>query len=201
MGPKKFRITKKFWCEKNFGSKNSDRKKILGLEICLGLYKYFLSEILFCPKKIFGPKRSLAKKNFCPKKFLVWKKFLSKRNFGQEKKFGAWKKYRAWKSFGSKKKLCPKKMFWARKKFRPEKILDPKTMLGPKKFGAEKNFGSENFFVVVLVILVTWTRNHLNSAKSPWVVYPSNFSLLVHPLLIDFGEGLFLFFLFFLWQG
>ena len=86
-------------------------------------------------------------------------------------------------------------------------MLDPKTMLGPKKFGAEKNFGSENFFVVVLVILVTWTPNHLNSAKSRWVVYPSDFSLQVHPRLIDFGEGLLFLFLFFLflffllWQG
>ena len=37
--------------------------------------------------------------------------------------------------------------------------------------------------------MVPWTLNPLNSAKSPWVVYMSNFRLLVHPLLIDFGEG------------
>ena len=46
--------------------------------------------------------------------------------------------------------------------------------------------------VVLLVLLVTWvlrTPNPLNSAKSPWVVYVPNFSLLVRPLLINFGVG------------
>ena len=41
------------------------------------------------------------------------------------------------------------------------------------------------------VLLVTWvirTPYILNSAKSPCVVYVSNFILLVHPFLIDFGE-------------
>ena len=45
---------------------------------------------------------------------------------------------------------------------------------------------------VVLVLLVTWvprTLNPLKSAKIPLVVYMSNFRLLVHPLLIDFGGG------------
>ena len=49
-----------------------------------------------------------------------------------------------------------------------------------------------DFGGVLLVLLVTWvlrTLNPLNSAKSPWVVYVTNFSPLVHPLLIDFGEG------------
>ena len=34
-----------------------------------------------------------------------------------------------------------------------------------------------------------WTPNIVKSAKSPLVVDMSNFRLLVHPLLIDFGEG------------
>jgi len=35
-----------------------------------------------------------------------------------------------------------------------------------KKFGSE-NFLGKFFFIVVLVLLVTWTLNLLNSAKSP----------------------------------
>ena len=34
-----------------------------------------------------------------------------------------------------------------------------------------------------------WTPNPLNLAKSQLVVYMSNFTLLVHHLLIDFGKG------------
>ena len=64
-------------------------------------------------------------------------KILNLKNFGPEKNLGL-------------KKFWIQKQCWVR-----------------KKFGAEKNFGSENFVVVVLVILVTWTPNHLNSAKSP----------------------------------
>ena len=72
-----------------------------------------------------------------------------------------------------------------------------------KNLGLKKNLGSENclgtkIFVVVSVLLVTLTPDPLNSAKSTIVVYASNYSLLVHPLLIDFGEGLLLLFLFFL---
>ena len=52
--------------------------------------------------------------------------------------------------------------------------LGSKNRVGSEKnLGPKKNFGLKVFFVVVLVILVTWTPSHLNSAKSPWVVYPS----------------------------
>ena len=57
----------------------------------------------------------------------------------------------------------------------------------PKKFLIWKNFWSNIFFV--LVLLVTWTPNPLKSAKSPWVFYGSNFSLLALPPLIYFGGG------------
>ena len=53
-------------------------------------------------------------------------------------------------------------------RIRTTRRTSPKsTITGPKKFGAEKDVGSENLVVVVLVILVTWTPNPLNSAKSP----------------------------------
>ena len=65
------------------------------------------------------------------------------------------------------------------KKLRPEKILDQKAMLGPKKIWVRKKFGHQKkiwvgknlglkkiegpkLFVVVLVLLVTWTPNPLN---------------------------------------
>ena len=59
---------------------------------------------------------------------------------------------------GPTKILGPKKI-WPEKNFGPKKF-------GPKKFGSEKMLGPKNF-VVVLVLLVTWTPNPLNSAKSP----------------------------------
>ena len=61
--------------------------------------------------------------------------------------------------FGQKKFLGPKK-FGPEIKFGSEKIW------AQKKFGSEKIWGPK-FFVVVLVLLVTWTPNPLNSAKSP----------------------------------
>ena len=129
------------------------------------LQKRFGSYRNFGSKKIFASKKNFASKKFCVKiKFLVWKKIWSKINFGSKKILGQ-KKIWAWK-----KNFGPKKIS-ALKKFESENIL------GPKKF------------VVVLVLLVTWTHKPLNSARSPWVVYASNFSLLVHSPLINFGEG------------
>ena len=51
------------------------------------------------------------------------------------------------------------------------------------------DFGGVLLVLVLLVTCVIRTPNPLNSAKSPRVVYVPNFSLLVHPLLLDFGEG------------
>ena len=52
------------------------------------------------------------------------------------------------------------------KKFGPEIEFGSEKNFGTKKFGSEKMLGPKNF-VVVLVLLVTWTPNPLNSAKSP----------------------------------
>ena len=51
------------------------------------------------------------------------------------------------------------------------------------------DFGGVLLVLLLLVTCVIWTPNPLNSAKSPRVVYVSNFGLLVHPLPLDFGEG------------
>ena len=90
--------------------------------------------------------------------------------------------------------------------------MGQKNILALKKiWGLKKILGSGNFFgpvivdfgdvlLVVLILPVTWlirTPEPLNSAKSPGLVYMSNFSLLALPLLIDFGGG-FLLLLFFL---
>ena len=74
------------------------------------------------------------------------------------------------KKFWSKKILGQK--FFGSKTFLGQKNFGSKNFLGPtkicawKKFGSEKILGPKNF-VVVLVLLVTWTPNPLNSAKSP----------------------------------
>ena len=64
----------KFWV-----INNSDPKEILGLKICLGLNRYFLS------KKIFGSKKFLVENIFWSKNFLVEKNFWSKKYFGRKK--------------------------------------------------------------------------------------------------------------------
>ena len=133
--------------------------------------------------------------NFWSEKCWVWKKNLSEKNFGSKSKiFLRLIKILCQKKFGSEKMLVGTKC-WVRKKCLVRKFfwdqkffLDWKTILGLKNVGSEKILGTKNF-VVVLVVLVTWTKTPLNSAKSPWVVYVSNFSLLVHSPLIDFGEG------------
>ena len=143
---------------------------------------------MFSPSKHrFGSGKKMSPKIILgQKKILVWKKNFVHKKFGFEKILVG-KKCWVWKKIWVKKFLDQKK-FLAWKKFCVRKKILVKKILGPKKF------------VVVLLLLVTWTPNPLNSATSPWVVYASNFSLLVHPHLIDFGGGFFLLF-FFLWQG
>ena len=124
-----------------------------------------------------------GKKNVGFEKILVRKKIWVQKNFGQ-KKILLWKII--WlKIFWGAKKINIKKL-WARKK-----ILGPKKSFGQKILVPKTNFAFK-IFIVVLVLLVTWvlwTPFPLKSAKRPWVVYVSNFRLLVHPVLIDFGEG------------
>ena len=69
-----------------------------------------------------------------------------------------------------------------------------------KTWSLVSNSSLSKTFAFALILLVPLVTDF--SAKSPWIVYASNFSLIVHPLLIDFGGGfLFFFFVFFLWQG
>ena len=65
-----------------------------------------------------------------------------------------------------RKKIVGQKKFWVQQKSVPEKNVVFKEIWARKKFGSEKMLGPKNF-VVVLVLLVTWTPNPLNSAKSP----------------------------------
>ena len=108
--------------------------------------------------------------------------------------------------------LDPKK-FWAQKKLWVQKIWCPKKVWLQKMLGSIGKhllYATIRFLVcsvivdlgavllVLLVLLMTlaiWTPDPQSSAKSPRVVCVSNFSLLVHPILIDFGEGFLLFFL------
>ena len=83
--------------------------------------------------------------------------------------------------------------------------------MSEKNVGSEKNFGSEKILgptirflvcsVIVdfgVVLLLTWVIWTPKLSQKP-LVYVSNFILLVHLLLIDFGEGfLLLLFLLFL---
>ena len=136
----------------------------------------------FRPKKNLGLNKFWLERNFGLKKFWVQKKIRGPTKIFGLKKNIDFKKFWAWKSFGSKTN------------FGSEKNLGLKKNWVRKKSGAKKKFGLEKIlsskkFVVVLVLLVTWTPNPINSAKSPWVIYTSNFSFLVHPSLIDFGEG------------
>ena len=80
------------------------------------------------------------------------------------------KKILGQKKFRVRQKIVPEKI-WARKKFGSEKILGQKKFWVQQKFVPEKNVGPKKFgptnFVVVVLLLVTWTPNPLNSAKSP----------------------------------
>ena len=99
----------------------------------------------------------------------------------------------------SLKFILGQKKFWVKKKFGSEKILVPRKILGIKNFGSENFLGPTNFLYWKNIgsqrnvwSIVTWvirTPNPINTAKSPWVVYVSNFSLPVHPFLINFGVG------------
>ena len=63
--------------------------------------------------------------------------------------------------------------------FGHQKILSLKIPFVWKKFWPQKWFWIRKlFWSPVYVTWVLWTPNPLNSAKSPWVVYASNFSLL-----------------------
>ena len=152
---------------------------------------------MFVRKKISVQKFFLVKKTFClrknfrseNKKIYVMKKICAKKNLGR-KKFEFWIKCWTWK------KCWVRKEFWVQKNFGSEIIL-----------GATISFlvcsVLVDFCKVLIVLLVTWviwTPNPLNSARSLWLVYVSNFSLLAHPLLIDFGEGFFFLFFFLLWH-
>ena len=64
----------------------------------------------------------------------------------------------------SKQNFGSKKIFGFEKK--SEKILDPKKFWLRKNFGSEKILGSK-IFVVVLVLLVTWTRGPLTHSTQP----------------------------------
>ena len=141
--------------------------------------------------KVLSPKKILGLK-----KCWVWKKILAwKKSSGQKK---IWVK----QNFGSKKILSPKE-FWVKKtilvreKFRVQKFCVNTSYVSQLDFQyVIADFGGD--FLVLLVTCVIQTPNPVNSVKSPRVVYVSNFSLLVHPLMLDFGEG---FFLLLLWQG
>ena len=148
---------KKFWVQKNFGS-----KKILGPK------KNFWS------KKISGQKKFLVKK-----KILVQKPILGSKNFGTKKILGP-KKFWVQKNFGWKKivgpkKFRPKKSFWSNKNVRSKKILGPKeilahiNILGLRKilvlkfFWFEKKLGSKKIWVQKVV----WTVWSMHTKSWP----------------------------------
>ena len=113
-------------------------------------------------------------------------------------------------NFRSEKKIGGRKKN-SNKNFESEENFKSEKNVVLKEFGSKLNFGFEKkfclwkkFWVWILMTWVIRTLNPLNLAKSLWVVYVSNFSLLAQPILIGFGKGFlfFLFFLFFfLWQG
>ena len=118
----------------------------------------------FPPNIVFGLKKNESKNYFGSEKMFVSTKILG------PKKCWSKKYSRSEKNSRSEKKIC----VWTK-------------FLVKKKILSEKNFRSKNFFV--LVTWVIWTPNPLTSAKSSWLVYLSNFSLLIHTHPIDFGEG------------
>ena len=152
-------------------------------------------------------KLKLQKLCFLPPNIVLGVKKMSPKIILGQKKFWSWKKFGPKKNVGSEKKWF-QKSFWVRKNLGLKNFLVQKNFGSKKNMHLKKKFGSEKF---LSKIFGCWSCSScdmdphpLDSAKSPWEVYASNFSLLVHPLLKDFGEGwlFFLFFLFFfLWQG
>ena len=182
LGQKKFWDWKKNWVGKNFCSK----KKTLRLKNIL-CPKNLRSKICFWTDKILGPNKILvSRKIFGQKRILVPTKIL-----GMKKKFWSEKMLCLKRMLGQKKILEHKfslvqKKIWVKKKFCSQKKFWYKKILGLKKIWFKKNFWVTNrnlvcsvivdfggVLLVVLVLLVTWTPNPLNSAKSPWVVYES----------------------------
>ena len=131
-------------------------------------------------------------KNFGSKNNFRFEKVGSEKNFGFEKIFGP-KEILGPKNFWYQKKCWVRKNCGSEKNFGSKKIVGLTHLCATNRFlvcSAIVDFGG--VLLVLLVLLMTWvirTPNPLNSAKSPWVVYVSNFSLLALPLLIDFGEG------------
>ena len=108
---------------------------------------------------MLGPKNIESKKNLGRKNILGQKKMLGPKNI-ESTKFWVWKK-------------CWSEIFLDGNKFGVKKLWVKKCFV-KKLFRYKKMFGQKPPF---------------NSAKSSWVVYMPNLRLLVHPLLIDFGEG------------
>ena len=112
------------------------------------------------------------------------------KNLGSENKFGVWKQI--WgliTNLGSENKFGSKKL-WVKRNVRSKKTIGKHCLYARNRFLV--CFVIVDFGGVLLVLLVTrviQTPNSINSAKSQWVVYVSNFSLLALPLLIDFCGG------------
>ena len=81
--------------------------------------------------------------------------------------------------------------FWKVKEYQTRLSLKCQTpvKVQPKIFSQKKKFAFEIF--CCCSFLWHGTPNSLNSVNSPWKVYVSNFRLLVHPLMQDFGGGSF----------
>ena len=143
MSPNKFWVWRHLGSQNNFGVKiilgqnKFCSEKILGLKICLGLYRYFLSQKNVCPKKIFGPKI------FRPKIFLGQNNFWSKTNFWFENFFCLKTILGLKKIYGPKNILGLKKIFSQKNFLGSNKIFGPKQFFGPKKCSVWKKFGSE----------------------------------------------------------
>ena len=127
-------------------------------------------------------------------KILVSKINLCLKKFWSKNKFKFQKNVRTKKFVGSQKDVWSKKCL-VQKMFGPKKMVSLQNILGLKNLGFKKIL-VRNFFwvggvlvVLVLVTWVIWTPNPLDTAKSPWAVYVSNFNLLVHPLVKNFGGG------------
>ena len=112
--------------------------------------------------------------------------------FESKKIFGL-KKIAGLKKISVRKNIGPLRKFGFKINFGPQDILSLKISLVRKKVWPQKWFWAwTKFWSLVLVVLVKWvlwTPNPRNSTKSPCVVFVSNFRLLIHSLLIDFGGG------------